>query len=201
MKNGLLTIIIVTLLAFILLSWLTGCSTIHKIFHKQVSKVDSTSIVHEKKDSTVNNNIIAVHSDSSKNENEIVIDFGDKKIVVPYKDSLKDNGIYYYPVNPNDYFNIDERGIIHTNAIPKSVTIKGKQAQFNYDSLSDHSKITLDETKDQKTQVKSIDKQVDKEKKKTAFEWWWFLLIIPAYFIIKHWKGIKAFFIHLIVGL
>jgi hypothetical protein len=160
-------------------------------------------VKHEKKDSTVSKDVVSVHKDSSTNSNETVIDFGDRKIYV--KDSSINDRIYFTPKNPNDYFTIDKEGNIKTNVIPKSVVIKGKQQQFNIDSLADHSKITDHYESDKKTKINIDDKNINRVVHKTGnfFLWAWIILILilVGYIIIKNRKRIWAWIIHRITGL
>lgn len=190
-----------TILFLFVLFSLSSCSTINKLFHKNKSVIDSTSVTHERKDSVVTKDSLAVHKSKTENTDEIVFDFGDTKMVLPFiKDSVFDKGIYYYPKNTNDYFEISPTGI-KTNMPLKRVTIKGKSVTDNSDSLADHSKIDKSEASGSDTHVAKKEKEVVKEvhKKKTFL--WWLLLLIPVYIFYRNWPRIKAIALHFITGL
>jgi hypothetical protein len=178
-----------TTILFLILLSLQSCSIVNKAFHKNKTVVDSTSTIHEKKDSVVNTDIVAVHKDSSKEESEIVIEFTGDSATITGK------------TNPDDYFYLNQKtGEIKASRVHKKVTIKGSIHAFNYDSLADHSKIQKTEEKSSDTKVTKKEKEVTKEVKKTKF-WWWLLLLIPVYIIYRNWPKIKAVAVHLITGL
>lgn len=191
-ENLISTSILAAILFTALVIFFSSCSGINKLFNKEKVNRDSTSIVHERKDSTATNDNISLHKDSSKETNETIIDFGDSKITIPYKSQGRDSGIYYWPNNPNDYFEITKDGI-KTNRIPKSVTIKGSSQIANYDSLVNHSKISVSEVKNNETKVSEKSKTVTNEVHKKKFNWW-LLLLIPVYLIFRNWPKIKQLY-------
>lgn len=177
MKN---TIIFLLLLSF------TSCSVVNKGSHKNKSTTDSTSVVHEKKDSTATIDTFTIRKSQIENENEIVIEFSQN-------DSLEsDSAIYITPKNPNDYFEITKEGI-KTNMPLKKVTVKGNAKIFNYDSLVGHSKIEESYLKDSDTHVTKKEKKVTQDVSKKKFLWL-LLLLIPAYLIYRNWPKIKQLY-------
>lgn len=196
-------LVIATFIALILfvVSIFTSCTSVQKLFHKEKHQSDSTSVIHERKDSTASVDSIRLHKDGSQSTNEIILDFGDKQINVPYKDTSKDGGIYVYPTTPNDYFEITPDGSIKTTMPLKRVSIKGNKNVTSIDSLAGHSKIVLSELKDDSSRVKAKGKDVQNSVHKTRFPWW--LLIIPVigYLIYRNWPKIRAVAVHLITGL
>lgn len=189
------------------LAGLSSCSIVNKAFHRRVNKSDSLTIVRESKDSSVVKDITQIHTDSSKEDNEIVIDFGDSKISVPFKkDSTSDSGIYYYPKNPDEYFSFNQKtGEIRASKVPVKVTVKGSKNAFNFDSLADHSKIELTEKRDEQTKVNSVKKDTSKtvEKKKVpVFQLVLLgLLILLIIWVVKNRKNIWGFIVHFFTGL
>jgi hypothetical protein len=186
---------------FLLVLSLTSCSTVNKLFHKDKKITDSVAVIHERKDSTVTKDSVAVHSSQSENTDEIVVDYGDKQITVPYNDTTGDSGIYITPKNPDDYFYFNSKtGEIKSNRTPVKITVRRRGVANTYDSIAEHSQITLSDVKDDSVRVQSKDKTVTKEVHKTR-TWWLLLLLIPAFLIIRYWKTIKAYFIFLFTGL
>lgn len=194
-----------TILFLLLIYSLTSCTTVQKLFHKNKSQIDSTSVTHEKKDSSASVDSIHVKSSQKENTDEIVVDYGDKQITVPYNDTTNDSGIYISPKNPDDYFYFNSKtGEIKGNRTPVKITIKGKAITNTYDSLANHSQIQLSDVSDQSTKVSKKEKEVVREVKKKSFLGGWWISIIAfiiTFLIIRYWPKIKAFAIHLFTGL
>ena len=180
----------------IILLSLQSCSALKKVFHKEVHKLNSTSVVRERRDSIAVNDQFEIRSSRTVNENETILTW-DNAIYVPFKDSgLNDVGIYIYPKDPNDYFKIDidgEKRSIVSNRVPSKVVIKESKQNAQYDSLSRHSQIQVSNSKADSSHVKTDTKQIIKDKTVKRFSWWWLLLIILAYLIYRNWPKIKAF--------
>lgn len=184
--------IIYTIIGLIGLFYLlTSCSVVNKVFHKNKSRIDSTSVTHERKDSVVTEDQFTIHKSQNDSDNELIVEID------------RDSGLIT-PINPNkpdDYFDFNVKtGELKTNMPVKKVTLKGNQSVFNYDSLVNHSKIELSELKDDSVRLKSVQKETVKEvhKKRT---WWWLLLLIPLYIAYRNRDKIKAIVIHLFTGL
>jgi hypothetical protein len=160
-----------------------SCSVINKAFHKTKTHTDSTSVKTETKDSTAEKTTVNLHKDSTKTQDETVIEF------------RGDTGVTITPHNPNDYFYYNPvTHEIRASKVPQKITIKGSSQIGNYDSLADHSRIELTQTKIDSVRVKSDQKEVVKAVHKTKL-WWWLLLLIPAYLIYRNWPKIKPWII------
>lgn len=192
--------VVVHLLLSLALFSICSCSTVNKFFHKNKSVVDSTSKVIETKDSIVKVDSVKVHSSQIENQSGVIFDFGDTKISIPSDSLDTDKGIYINPINPEDYFEISDKGI-KTNMPLKKVTIYGKNITNTIDSFAGRSQITESEVKQSDTKVQRKEKDVVQTVHKSRFTWWWLLLIVAAYLVYRYRKGIKAIFIHLMTGL
>lgn len=198
-----------TVLLVLIIFATSSCAITNKLFHKNKSTTDSTSVVHERKDSTVTNDQFTIHKSQIDDKDETVIDWGFPNNFdtvkrgneyLPYygKDSAK---IIYYRNSPDDYFFFNTKtGEIKSNKVPVSIRIKTSQSVFNYDSLVNHSKIELNEVSDNMGHLKKVQKETVKEVHKKKL-WWWLLLLIPIYIAYRNRDKIRAFVIHLFTGL
>lgn len=171
----------------------TSCRVVNKLFKKGKVKSDSTAVIREKTDSIASIDTFSIKKSFSDSEEQIVFDFGDKQIYVPMPNDTNgyDKGVYVWPANPDDYFEITKEGTVRTNMPLKSVSVKGKKTNLNIDSSGKKQEVQLNKETEKKVQVKTESKTVDKKVSKKSFlSLWWLLLLIPIYLIIRNRKKI-----------
>ena len=199
-----------TILILLILS-LYSCKTVQKLFTKEKSKTDSTSIISERKDSIGTIDTFSLKKSSVDEESGITIEFDTSKnwwtaapysgepakpIIAPHIGEPGQPNPNNNRVSVNDYYLIiDSSGNIKTNRPINKLTIKGKKTQVSVDSSGKKSETSLRLQNETSTYVKKSEKSVIKQvSKKKSFMWlWWLLLLIPAYVIYRNRKKIKAF--------
>lgn len=159
------------LFGYIILLPLLSCNVVNKLFHKIKTVTDSTSVSRQKKDSIYTNDSVRLSKEQKEYSSEIIFDFGDRGIHVPIRNDTNgfDRGIYVWPKDEKDYFEITKDGSIKTNKQLVKVVVKTNGKEVSYDSLADHSKIEISYLNEDSVRVEKKEKDVVREVHKRKF--------------------------------
>jgi uncharacterized ion transporter superfamily protein YfcC len=193
MKNSSCFKILLALIVLgVIATWLTGCSTVNKLFHKNKTSIDSLYSHKEKIDSSASFDSLSLHKenttvltkkDSSKYNEQTTIK--EKTTIKEFDTSGK----------------IRKQTVISKTTEIKKINEAGSIIVFENAGRIDSNDLKKDaqvsrvvnDSGHLKQQTKIVDKEVHK---KTAFQFlWWLLLLIPAYLTIRNWKTIRKILI------
>jgi hypothetical protein len=186
-------------LLVVLLSWLSGCTLLHKITHKQKSRVDSSYISHGTIDSTANadsshfiksyvNTVSA--SDTSKKGEVVVIK--ERKKILEYDTAGK--------LRKATYLNKQTTNITQEQAGFHIDFLQGG----NLDSSTHNNEIDLKKNTYDSGHVirKQINKQEDKKRSFNILSLWWVLILIAIIITLyKNRSKLKLIIAKILTGI
>jgi hypothetical protein len=174
-------------LLILILPLLFSCSVVNKIFHKEKVSRDSTSVIHERKDSIATTDSSTFHKEENKSwwKYDTV--------------TKKDNSVITEVITQEKF---DTSGKLSEKITTNRKIENNKQTESSSTAIiNNHSQIDSNELKKQannsevknnETKVSEKKKTVLKEVRKKRTYIWWLLLLIPAYLVYRNWPKIKA---------
>lgn len=168
------TFILSVLIAMVFAMWfLTSCSSVHKVYSKEISHLDSTGSSKEESATLSKHDSLVIKEGNETWQRETVIEYDGNDTNGPYLGALNfepsysnDKKLPYVPFSPiNGHNNLDVSTKSKYGYRPSKITIREKGSNLTKQTGTYHNSDSNHQTKENNATVKKDEKKIDKDKK------------------------------------